>query len=93
MAKKYYLDKVITRINTDVVESDPDIDCLVYEVDPQNPEELTAIKVRIEKWDGYSFNYNRVSVTTYISEITAEEAKNYTIFKAADYFPELAKES
>ena len=92
MAKKYYLDKVITRINADCVESDPDIDCIVYEIDPQNPEELTAIKVRIEKWNGYSFSHGRVSVTTYISEITAEEAKNYTILKAADYFPEFAQD-
>ena len=84
--KKYYLDKVTSRTDTD---SDPDIDCLVYEIDSQNPEELTAIKVRIKKWNGYSFNHGSVTITTSISEITADEAKNYTILKAADYFPEL----
>lgn len=89
--KKYYLDKIVTRINNEVVERDPDTDCVVYEIDPQNPEELTAINVRIEKWNGYSFNHGNVTIITYISEITAEEAKNYTIFKAADYFPELAQ--
>ena len=89
--KKYYLDKVLTRTNTDL-ESKPEIDCIVYEIDSQKPEELTAIKVRIEKWNGYSFNHGRVTVSTYISEITAEEAKNYTIMKAADYFPELAQD-
>ena len=86
--KKYYLDKVITRTDKD---SDPDIDCLVYEIDPQKPEELKSINDRIKAWNGYSFNHGHVTVTTSISEITAEEAKNYTILKAADYFPELAQ--
>lgn len=89
--KKYFLDMVITISNTDVLESDPDKDCIVYEIDPQKPEELKSINDRIERWNGYSFNHGHVTVTTRIYEISAEEAKNYTIMKAADYFPELAQ--
>lgn len=80
--KKYYLDKV-----THGTEAD----CLVYEIDPQQSEELKAINVRIKKWNGYSFTHGDFKTTISISEITAEEAKNYTILKAADYFPELAQ--
>lgn len=80
--KKYYLDKVTAGTDTS---------CLVFEIDPQKPEELKAINERIEKWNGYSFTNGDYTTTTSISEITAEEAKNYTIMKAADYFPELAQ--
>ncbi len=80
--KKYYLDKVT---------AGTDSSCLVYEIDPQQPEELKAINVRIKTWNGYSFTQRDFTTTISISEITAEEAKNYTILKAADYFPELAQ--
>lgn len=80
--KKYYLDKVT--IGTDS-------NCLVFEIDTQKPKELKAITERIEKWNGYSFTNDDYTTTTSISEITAEEAKSYTILKAADYFPELAQ--
>lgn len=78
----YYLDKVTYETETD---------CLVYEIDPQQPEDLKAINERIKKWNGYSFTYGDSTTTISITEITAEEAKNYTIMKAADYFPELAQ--
>ena len=83
--KKYYLDKVTSRTDT----SGTDTDCLVYEIDAQKPEEIKAINDRIERWNGYQFNHGSVTITTSISEITGDEAKNYTILKAADYFPEL----
>ncbi|MBO5810053.1 MAG: hypothetical protein J6R32_04410 [Bacteroidales bacterium] len=79
--KKYYLDKVT---------AGTDSSCLVFEIDTQNSEEVEAINERIEKWNGYSFTNDEYTTTTSISEITAEEAKSYTILKAADYFPELA---
>lgn len=82
MGKKYYLDKVTYGTETD---------CLVYEIDPQHPEELKAINARIEKWNGYSFTYGNFTTTTTITEITAEEAKNHIILKAAYFFPELAQ--
>ena len=80
--KKYYLDKVT---------AGTDSSCLVFEIDSQQPEELKAINERIEKWNGYSFTNDDYTTPTFISEITAEEAKSYTILKAADYFPELAQ--
>lgn len=90
--KKYYLDKVLTRTDTSDFDYDPETDCLVYEIDSHEPEELKAINDRIEHWNGYSFNHGTITITTYISEITAEEAKNYRIFKASDIFPELAQD-
>ena len=80
--KKYYLDKV---------PAGTDTSCLVFEIDPQKPEELKAITERIEKCNGYSFTNDEYTTTTSISEITAEEAKSYTILKAVDFFPELAQ--
>lgn len=80
--KKYYLDKVTTGTDTS---------CLVFEINTQKPEELKAINERIEKWNGYSFTNDDYTTTTSISEITAEEAANYTILKAVDFFPELAQ--
>lgn len=82
--KKYYLDKVT---------AGTDSSCLVFEIDTQQPEEIKAINERIEKWNGYSFVNDDYTTTTSISEITAEEAKKYTILKAIDFFPELAKKS
>ena len=80
--KKYYLDKVT---------AGTDSSCLVFEIDSQQPEELKAINERIEKWNGYSFTNDDYTTTTSISEITADEAKKYTILKAVDFFPELAQ--
>lgn len=82
--KKYYLDKITAGTDTS---------CLVLEIDPQNPKEIKAINERIEKWHGYSFTDGDYTTTTSISEITADEAKNYTILKAVDFFPELAHSS
>ena len=80
--KKYFLDKVT---------AGTDSSCLVFEIDTQQPEEIKAINERIEKWNGYSFVNDDYTTTTTISEITSEEAKNYTILKAVDFFPELAQ--
>lgn len=82
--KKYYLDKITAGTDTS---------CLVFEIDPQNPEEIKAINERIKKWNGYSFADGNYTTTTSILEITADEAKNYTILKAVDFFPELAHSS
>ena len=91
--KKYYLDKVVTRTDTSGdFDYDPETDCLVYEIESQNPAELKAINDRIERWNGYSFNHGTLTIITYITEITAEKAKNYRIFKASDIFPELAQD-
>lgn len=80
--KKYYLDKITAGTDTS---------CLVLEIDTQNPEKIKAINERIEKWNGYFFNDGEYTTTTSISEITADEAKSYTILKAVDFFPELAQ--
>ena len=78
--KKYYLDTVI---------AGTDSSNLVIEIDSEKSDEVKAINERIEKWNGYSFSDGNYTTKSFISEITESEAKNYTIIKAIDLFPEL----